>query len=153
MYINDLLDMISGTVHIFADDTNVYRNVLTEYGSNQLQPDLTRLVQWSETWLMSFNIEKCILIHLSHNNRQITYNMGQTELQTSSVEKDLGMLVDDRLNFKKHVSNAVNKASRILCMIQATFSCLDEDTVPQLYKTQVRPHLEYGNIIWHPAIE
>ena len=76
--------------------------------------------------------------------------MGQTKLQTSSVQKDLGVFVYDRLNFKKHVSHAVNKASRILGMIQATFTCLDEDIVPLLYKVLVRPHLEYGNIIWYP---
>ena len=56
------------------------------------------------------------------------YSMGQTELQMSSVEKDLGVFVDDRLNFKKHVSHAVNKASRILRMMPATFSCPHEDT-------------------------
>ena len=55
----------------------------------------------------------------------------------SSVGKDLGVFVDDRLKFKKHVSRAVNKASRILGMIRATFFCLDEDTVPQLYKALV----------------
>ena len=86
-------------------------------------------------------------MHLGHNNRQTTYNMGQTELQLSSVEKDFDVFVDDRLNFKKHVFHAVNKASRISGMIPATFSCLDEDTVPQLYKVLVRPHLEYCTII------
>ena len=44
----------------------------------------------------------------------------------------------------------LNKASRILGMIRSTFACLDEDTVPRLYKALVRPHLEYGNLIWHP---
>ena len=62
--------MISSTAYICADDTKVYCNVLTEYGSNQLQVDLTRLFHWSETRQMSFNIEKCEVIHLGHNNRQ-----------------------------------------------------------------------------------
>ena len=60
MYITDLLNMILSTAYIVADETKVDRNVLTEYGSDQLQADLilTILVQWSETWQMSFNIEK-----------------------------------------------------------------------------------------------
>ena len=66
---------------------------------------------------MSFNIEKCKVIHLGDNNRQY----GQTELQTLSVEKDIGVFGDDRLKFKEHVSYAVNKASRILGMIRAIF--------------------------------
>ena len=73
--------MISSTAHIFVYDTQVYHNLLIEYGSVQLQADLTRLVQWLEAWQMSFTIEKC------HNNRQTTYNMGQTELHASSVKK------------------------------------------------------------------
>ena len=98
---------------------------------------------------MSFNVEKCKVIHRGHNNRQTTYNM-EHKLQTS-VEKDLGVCVDDRLKFKEHVSHAVNKGSRLLGMIRATFSCLDEDTMPRLYKALVRPHVDYGNIIWHPC--
>ena len=48
------------------------------------------------------------------------------------------------------MSHAVNKASRILGMIQDTFSCLDENTVPRFHKALVRRHLESDNIIWHP---
>ena len=79
--------------------------------------------------------------------------MGQTELQTSSVKKDLGVFVDDQLNFNNHVSHAVNKASRCLGMIRATVSCLDEETVSRFNKALGRPCLEYGNSIWHPRYE
>ena len=46
-------------------------------------------------------------------------------------------------SISKRMRHAVNKA----CMIQAPFTWLGEDTVPQLYKALARPHLEYGNII------
>ena len=54
------------------------------------------------------------------------------------------------IKFRDHVSYAVNKASRLLGLIRTTFSYIDEDTLPRLLTTLVRPHLEYGNIIWHP---
>ena len=54
------------------------------------------------------------------------------------------------LKFHLHVSKAVSKASRMLGLVHVTFSCLDESTVPRLFTTIGRPHLEYGNIIWHP---
>ena len=38
----------------------------------------------------------------------------------------------------------------MLGLVRATFTCLDETTVPRLFTTMVRPHLEYGNLIWHP---
>ena len=45
LFINDLPDMVRSKVHIFADDTKIYRRVLTEQDCIELQADLTRLVQ------------------------------------------------------------------------------------------------------------
>ena len=58
----------------------------------------------------------------------------------------------DRWGVKFHllVSQEVKKASRMLGLVHATFTCLDETTIPRLFTTMVRPHLEYGNVIWHP---
>ena len=99
---------------------------------------------------MKFNADKCEVLHLGHSNKKAGYKMRSVELQSTPVEKDLGMFVDDALKFPDNVSYAVNKASRLLGLIRTTFSCIDEDTLPRLFTTLVRPHLEYGNIIWHP---
>ena len=90
------------------------------------------------------------VLHLGHSNKKAGYKMGSVELQSTPVEKDLGVFVDDALKFRDNVSYAVNKASRLLGLIRTTLSCIDEDTLLQLFTTLVRPHLEYGNIIWHP---
>ena len=71
-------------------------------------------------------------------------------LKPSKQEKDLGVLVDQNLNFSDHVTSTVNKASKLLGLIKRTFPTLSMITVPKLFKTLVRPHLEYGNAIWHP---
>ena len=62
----------------------------------------------------------------------------------------LGVTIDNELKFHRHISNAVNKASRLLGLVKATFTWLDEITVPRLFTAMVRPHLEYGNVIWSP---
>ena len=99
---------------------------------------------------MKFNVDKCKVLHLGRSNRKYVCKMGCVGLRATPVENDLGVFVDDALSFHDHVSHAVNKASRLLGLIRTTFSCIDEDTLPQLFTTLVRPHLEYGNIIWHP---
>jgi hypothetical protein len=76
--------------------------------------------------------------------------MRYVELQSTLVEKDLGLFADDGLKFRDPVSYVVNKASRLLGLIRTAFSCIDEGTLPRLFMTLVRLHLEYGNIIWHP---
>ena len=76
--------------------------------------------------------------------------MNDTTLETTSDEKDLGVTIDSDLKFQAHVSKAVNKASRMLGLVRATFTCIDEITLPKLFSSMVRPHLEYGNVIWSP---
>ena len=46
------------------------------------------------------------------------------------------------------MSKLVNKTSRMLGLVRATFTCIDETTLPRLFTTMVHPHLEYGSVIW-----
>ena len=71
-------------------------------------------------------------------------------LVTTSEEKDLGIIVDDSLKFHRHTAAAVRKANTVLGVIKKSFATLDTRTLPLLYKSMVRPHLEYGNVIWGP---
>ena len=41
----------------------------------------------------------------------------------------------------------------MLGLVKATFTCLDEVTVPRLFSAMVRPQLEYGNVIWGPRYQ
>ena len=66
-----------------------------------------------------------------------------------SAVKDLGVYVDPELKFRKQAA-AVSKATQILSLIRRSFSNINEHTLPLLFKTFVRPHLEYGNLIWGP---
>ena len=50
----------------------------------------------------------------------------------------------------RHINNAISKANRMLGLIKRSFCYMDMDMFVHLYKTLVRPHLEYGNVIWHP---
>ncbi|KAK2143515.1 hypothetical protein LSH36_834g00055 [Paralvinella palmiformis] len=87
---------------------------------------------------------------ICHSNKKAGYKMRSVELQSTPVKRDLGVFVDEALKFRDHVSYAVNKASRLLGLIRTAFSCIDEFTLPRLFMTLVRLHLEYGNIICHP---
>ena len=47
---------------------------------------------------MRFNVEKCKIMHLGVKNRNAIYTLGGEPLGESRMEKDLGVLVDDRLS-------------------------------------------------------
>ena len=62
-------------------------------------------------------------------------------------------LIDTDLKFHKQTGAAVKKANSVLGVIKRTFAKRDDKTFPRLYKTLVRPHLEYGNVVWGPLFQ
>ena len=64
LYIDDLPDVISCVSRLFADDTKLYRSVDSYGVSDTIQMDLYKLDNWSSSWQMKFNIQKCKVLHL-----------------------------------------------------------------------------------------
>ena len=66
------------------------------------------------------------------------------ELSRSEEEKDLGVvMVDDKINFDKHIQQQVNKSNSIMGLIRRRYTFLDETNFRYLFQALVRPHLEY----------
>ncbi len=140
------VSVIKSTVQIFADDAKHYRTI----NDIVLQEDLNKLHQWSVKCQLKFNAKKCKVMHLGSRNSKADYMMDGTTLESVKEEKDLGVLIDEELKFHKHVSAAILKANQTLGIVKRTFVTLDMELLPIISKQQVRPHLEYGNAIWHP---
>ena len=87
--------------------------------------------------------------HQIHPNE--VYHLGDQELEVIDSEKDLGVMVDDKLKFHVHTAYATKKANQMLGVIKRTYRTRDAVTMTTLYKSMVRPHLEYGNAIWGPC--
>ena len=75
------------------------------------------------------------------------YAMNNRILESKSELKDLGILIDEHLKFSNHIAEKAYKANQIMGLIRRTFVHLDTYNFNYLYKSLVRPHLEYGNII------
>ena len=58
--------------------------------------------------------------------------------------------INNQLNFKKHLNEKVKKANCIILLIRNSFKYLDKSMFNLLYKSLVRPHLEYASEIWSP---
>ena len=117
----------------------------------QLQGDQDELVKWSERWQMPFNTAKCKVIHLGATNNEHKYMMVGKELEVITDERDLGIPIDASLSFHAQAALAVKKAFRTVGIIRHTFLNLDETTLPLLFKSMVRPLLEYGKCVWGPV--
>ena len=75
---------------------------------------------------------------------------GLTTLEKVSNEKDLGVTIDCKLNFRDHFVQKVNIANGNLGIIFRTFTYIDSVIFLNLCKSLVRPHLEYATQIWSP---
>ena len=112
-----------------------------------VQQDLIHLERWSELWQLPFNSSEW---HFGHQNPRHQYYLNDQTLDETDREKDLGVIIDDKLKFHAHAGAAKTRANQILGLIKKSYNTRDARTTTIIYKTMVRPHLEYGNIIWGP---
>ena len=124
--------------------------MLTEQDRCDLQEDLDNLQNWAITWTMKFNADKCKFLHLGNQNPRYEYRMCDTCLEAVREEKDLCVIVDEKLKFDTHTVTQANKANRVLGLIRRNFDNLDEEMLALMYKSLVRPHLEHCHAVVYP---
>ena len=156
LYINDLPNMVSNCeVKIFADDTKLYKEIRSQEDCSTLQENINKIHTWSQKWQLKFHPGKCHILRIGTSQPNFEYTMpdyksGTVSLEITTVEKDLGVNIDNKLTFSEHTAITVKKANQMLAIIRRTFRYLDEDTFLLLYKTMVRPIAEYGVPAWTP---
>ena len=149
LYINDLPENIKNTVFLFADDLKM----VSKANKLQLnQTDLNTLVLWQNKWLVKFNTRdnKCKVMHIGKSNPHNKYNLGGVELPSVESEKDLGVLVTSNLDFSDHITSCINKANSCVAWVARSLVSRDSEIMLKIYKSMIRPHIEYCVQLWSP---
>ena len=123
IYINDLPDKLNSDCYMFADDTKVFNEIRCDEDSEKLQHDMEELENWSDKWLLRFHPDKCkVLSAGKRKTGRFEYKLCNTKLQYTEKEKDIGVVVDNQLNFEDHMNEKINKANSIMGLIRRTFT-------------------------------
>ena len=156
IFVRDLPDWVKNSIMMFADDTKVWTSIHKLEDQESLQRDLDRLGEWSKTWLLTFNPEKCKVMHIGHELPTV-YTMKDgnkmIQLESTSVEKDLGVWVTKDLKPSEQCIQSARKAQAVLGMVKRQFKEIDKEDFGIVYNTYVRPHLEYCVQAWSPHVQ
>ena len=151
IYINDIDQDVNSLISKFADDTKIARTILDNNDNVELQKDLELLGQWADKWQMKFNADKCKVIRFGGGTPS-NYVMDGKTLENIEEEKDLGVLIHKTLKLENQCQAATSRANRILGMLKRNITSRKKEVILPLYRTLVRPHLEYSVQFWNPYL-
>ena len=153
VYINDLIDEVDSEIRIFADDTFIFR-IVDQNSTENLNQDLEKITAWANAWKMTFNpsltkqaVEVCFSNKRTPSSFEILDFNGIPVMQASDT-KHLGLILDSKLDFKKHLAEKIAKAYQGLGVMKHLCKWVPRRSLEEIYKLYVRPHLDYGDIIY-----
>lgn len=150
IFANDLETGVTSQVLKFADDTKMFCKVINETDGRQLQRDLDVLGEWAQRWHMQFNVAKCKVMHFGYGGINCDYFMGNQRLEVIHSERDLGVITSSSLKVGEQCQQAYARANKMLGLVSRVIRHRDPALLLRLYKSLVRPHLEYAVSSWSP---
>jgi len=125
----------------------------TPEGWNAIQRDLNKPKKSACVNLMRFNKARCKVLHMDLCSSHYQYRLGDEEIESSPAKKDLGVLVDEKLDMSHQCALTAQKAICILGCIKRSVASRSREMILPLSSALVRPHLEYCDQLWSPQHE
>ena len=139
---------------MYADDILLYRAIDIGPCANTLQIDLAIIVEWCKFWCLDLNVKKCCHLRLALIGTKpqpvFNYCIELEVIQRVETTKYLGVTVSDTFRWNPHITRIKSKACSVLGLLRRNFSKADVSTKLMLYKTLVRPIIEFGAPAWDP---
>ena len=155
LYINDLTEVIKHSyIVIFADDSKLVKSIKSMRDRELFNEDIAAATVWAINNKMELNKLKYQLLQYGNNpDLKIPYQIEEnTSVEKSYSVKDLGVLMDEDMAFGEHIHNMKNKAKKVAGWIFRIVQSRKPEDVLLLYRSYVRPHIEYACPVWSPYL-
>ena len=160
LYINDFPDDVICDVAINADDAILYSKCDRASDlwqqlelASELESDLRDTVNWGKKWLVNCNAGKTQLVSFdrSNNNGSIDVKMDGSVLEEKSSFKILGLTFSSKLDWVSYIISIAKTASKKIGALIHSVKFLSLEVAPYLYKSTIRPCMEYCCHVWAGA--
>ena len=154
IYIDDIAHIIKHSrFELYADDLKIYKTINTYDDSLLLQEDIHNIVAWCTLNGLTLNILKCLIVSFTRKHTQIIFNyvINEIIIARSKTVKDLGVIFDDTLSFREHITNVVQTTFKLLGFIIRNAKPFNNvSLLKSIYCSLVRSKLEYCSLIYFP---
>jgi hypothetical protein len=152
VYINDININIESDIKLFADDTTLIKAIDNNDPFDILNNDLERLNKWSVQWRITFinpNTTEFLIFSnkVSHQTVYTALYLNRIRLKEVDEHKHLDLILSKNLSWRKHITEICKKANKCLDVMFRMKRLLPRICLEKLYKTIVRPILDYGDVI------
>ena len=158
IYINDLSEGLCLNAKLFADDTSLFSVIHDSHTSAlELDNDLAQINRWAFQWKMSFNpdpkkqAQEVIFSRKSKATSHPPLVFNNNNVMQAASYKHLGIILDTRLSFEKNLETVLCKINKTIGLTRKLQNLLPRSDLITLCKAFVRPHLDYGDILYDQA--
>mgnify|MGYP003492634286 FL=1 len=110
---------------------------------SMFQANLDKLGQWAKDWQLKISATKCCVLNIGRQSTAPTFYIDGQSLPNVDQSIDLGIIIDGKLKFSKHINTIVRKAITRANLILKCFYSRDTHTLVRAFKVYVRPIVEY----------
>ena len=147
-----LTDDLESCPFIFANDTTLFEVVDNPINSAQfLNKDLNKISQRSDQWLVTMNPSETRSMTFSNKRERVNHpvlSMGGCDIAEVNIHTHLGLVFQNNISWNSHVFSMYEKASKRLNLLKSLRFKINRSTLACLYKSLIRPIMEYGDLIW-----
>ena len=154
---NVLANGLSSNAKLFADDASLFSAHNANTSAKELNNDLVKISSWDYQWKMSFNADRrkqaqeVIFSRKTKKEYHPAPAFNNNNVPETDSQKKLNVVLDNCLSFEDHLKMILNKVNKTIGLLHKLHNILPRSVLLTIHKSLIRPHLDYGDIIYDQA--